>query len=110
VPEDREDWLHVVHPSLYRPVLFAGVEFGVLVLEASTVLGLLFVIGVHVGTVLLAIGYACGVHTVAAGVTAHDPQISQVYLRSLFLRDYYPPHATVSLRAATVRDAVPRIR
>jgi hypothetical protein len=32
-----EDERHIVHASLYRPVLFAGVEFGVLVTEATTV-------------------------------------------------------------------------
>ena len=105
-----DDERHVVHPSLYRPVLFAGVEFGVLVTEATTVLALLFVIGVHVGTVILAVMYAVGVHALAVWVTAGDPQITAVYLRSLFVRDYYPAHGRPQVPSRPIRDALPKVR
>jgi type IV secretory pathway TrbD component len=84
---------NVIHASLYRPVLFAGVEFGVLVTEGTTVSALLIVIGLHVGTVALAIAYAVGVHGVAAWATARDPQITAVALRHALQRDYYPAQA-----------------
>lgn len=100
----------MIHASLYRPVLFAGVEFGVVVAEATTVLALLFVIGIHVGTVVLAGLYVLCVHSAAAWVTARDPQISAVYLRSLFVRDYYPPHGHPRVPPRSVRDALPPAR
>jgi type IV secretory pathway TrbD component len=105
-----EEERHVVHASLYRPVLFAGVEFGVLVTEATTVLALLFVIGVHAGTVVLAVMYAVGVHALAVWVTAGDAQITAVYLRSLFVRDYYPAHGRPHVPSRPIRDALPKVR
>jgi len=105
-----EDERHVVHASLYRPVLFGGVEFGVLVTEATTVLALLFVIGVHAGTVVLAVMYAVGVHALAVWVTAGDAQITAVYLRSLFVRDYYPAHGCLHVPSRPIRDALPKVR
>ena len=45
---------HVIHAALLRPVLVAGVEPAVAIVEATTVFALLFVVGLHVATVLLA--------------------------------------------------------
>jgi type IV secretory pathway TrbD component len=99
--------LQPIHASLYRPILFAGVEPAVAIAEASIVLALLVVVGVHVATVALATLYATAVHTAAAAVTRDDPLISAVYLRSLVARDYYQPHARLTAPAPRVRPAIP---
>jgi type IV secretory pathway TrbD component len=83
----------VIHASLYRPILLAGVEPAVAIAEASVVLALVVVVGVHVATVALAAVYVGAVHAALAACTRDDPRISAVYLRSLLARDYYPPHA-----------------
>jgi type IV secretory pathway TrbD component len=85
--------MSAIHASLYRPVLFAGVEPAVAIAEGSAVLGLVFVAGVHVATLALAALYLVVVHACMARATAADPAIAAVYLRSLATRDYYPPHA-----------------
>lgn len=84
---------HPIHPSLARPILFLGAEPGVVLVEAAVVLALLFVVGVHVATVAVAFFYVTVVHSAVARLTVSDPQISVVYVRSLFARDFYPPHA-----------------
>jgi type IV secretory pathway TrbD component len=83
----------VIHASLYRPVLFAGVEPAVAITEGAATLGLLVVVGLHVSTIVLAAVYVGIVHALAVRATASDPAISAVYIRSLKFRDYYPPHA-----------------
>jgi type IV secretory pathway TrbD component len=83
----------IIHASLHRPVLFAGVEPAVAIAEGSLSLGLLIVVGLHVATIALAVLYLVVVHWAMARVTADDPAIVTVYIRSLRFRDYYPPHA-----------------
>jgi type IV secretory pathway TrbD component len=99
-----------VHSSLWRPILFGGAEPGFVIMEVATVLALLFVVGLHVTTVGLALVYATVVHAAAVWVTAKDPMMSRLYLRSLGMRDYYAPIARTSSRSVPVRAAVPRVR
>jgi len=85
----------VIHASLYRPVLFAGAEPAVVVLEVTTAFALVFGVGLHVATVLLAVFYLTVVHAVMVWVAKQDPQMTALYVRSLATRDFYPPHASV---------------
>jgi type IV secretory pathway TrbD component len=82
-----------IHASLHRPVLFAGVEPAVAILEGAVTLSLLVVVGLHVATIALACFYVLVVHCLMVRATAYDPAIVAVYIRSLAWRDYYPPHA-----------------
>lgn len=85
----------MIHASLYRPVLFAGAEPAVVVLEVTTAFALVFGVGLHVATVLLAVFYLTVVHAVMVWVAKQDPQMTALYVRSLGTRDFYPPHASV---------------
>jgi type IV secretory pathway TrbD component len=96
-----------IHQSLIRPILFAGVEPPVAIIEGAIVLALLVVVGIHLATVGLAALYLTVVHTAMAAATRADPQISAVYLRSLGARDHYPPHARLSAPPSPVRPARP---
>ena len=100
----------MIHASLWRPILFGGAEPSLVITEAAVVLALLFVVGIHIATVALAIVYAVGVHSAAVWVTAKDPQISAIYLRSLTAQDYYPAVARAWARPAQVRAAIPPVR
>src|SRR5688572_29589960 len=84
---------HVIHASLYRPVLFAGAEPAVVVLEMTTAFALVFGIGLHVATVLLAAFYVTVVHSVMVWVAKQDAHMTALYVRSLSARDFYAPHA-----------------
>ena len=102
--------VHVIHPSLYRPVLFAGVEPSVAVLEGTTAFALVFGVGLHVATVLLAVFYLTVVHAVMAWVATQDPQMTVLYVRSLSRRDFYPPHAGVHGAPPPVHPSIPQGR
>jgi len=77
-------------------------------LEVLTAGGLLFGVGFHVVTILLAVFYLTVVHGLMVWIAAQDPQMSQLYLRSLAARDYYPAHGMVGASAITARLSIPR--
>ena len=96
----------MIHASLYRPVLFAGAEPAVVVLEVTTAFALVFGVGLHVATVLLAVFYLTVVHAVMVWVAKQDPQMTALYVRSLVTRDFYPPHASVHGAAPPVHPSI----
>lgn len=98
---------HTIHLSLLRPVLIAGVEPEIAGVEATTVFALLFLVGLHVATILLAAFYLVVVHSIMAWVARQDPAMVRLYLRSLAARDFYPPHARTRASAMSVRPSIP---
>jgi type IV secretory pathway TrbD component len=98
---------HPIHASLYRPVLFLGVEQPVAILEATLVFALLVGVGLHVMTIVLGIVIISVIHPVMARLTTHDPDVTRVYLRSLGAADYYPAHSALMASARPVRPALP---
>jgi len=97
-----------VHASLVRPILFAGVEPAAAALEALTAGLLLFGVGFHVLTIALALFYLTVVHRALAQVASHDPQMSELYFRSLTARDFYAAHASVWTPVPAARPSIPR--
>ena len=100
--------LHVVHASLTRPVLFAGAEPAVVVVEVTTAFALLFGVGLHIATFLLAAFYLTVVHSLMVWVAARDPHMTALYLRSLAARDYYPAQAGVYAPPPVVHPSIPK--
>jgi type IV secretory pathway TrbD component len=101
---------HVMHASLYRPVLIAGAEPAVVVLEMSTAFALVFGVGLHVATVLLAVFYLTVVHSVMVWIAKQDPHMTMLYVRSLGARDFYPSHSAVLTAAPSIAPSIPRGR
>ncbi len=99
---------HVIHPALYRPVLFAGAEPAVVALEVTTAFALVFGVGLHVATVLLAVFYLTVVHAVMVWVATQDPLMTALYVRSLGARDFFPPHTSVHAAPPPVHPSIPR--
>jgi type IV secretory pathway TrbD component len=86
-----------IHASLCRPVLYAGVAPGFLFFEVSAVFLLLFETGIHLLTIGLALFYSLCFHPLAVHLCSKDPQIAELYIRSLRNADYY--EAAPSVRA-----------
>lgn len=99
---------HPIHASLCRPVLFAGAEPAAVIVEVTTAFALVFGVGLHAATLLLAVFYLTVVHGLMVWIAKQDPQMSALYLRSLGARDFYAPHASIRGSTPTVRPAVPR--
>jgi type IV secretory pathway TrbD component len=96
-----------LHPALVRPVLYAGVAPELLFFEASTAFLLLFEVGLHVVTVLLALFYLGVVHPLAVFLCSHDPQVAQLHVRSLRGADHYTPAPAFEARVPPVDPALP---
>ncbi|HEX9485461.1 MAG TPA: VirB3 family type IV secretion system protein [Gemmatimonadales bacterium] len=99
---------HAIHAALHRPVLFAGAEPGVVALEVTTAFALVFGVGLHVATVLLAVFYLTVVHAVMVWVAKQDPQMTALYVRSVVSHDFYPPHASVHSAPPPVHPSIPQ--
>ena len=97
---------HVVHASLYRPVLLAGAEPAVVIVELSTAFALVFGIGLHMATVVLAVLYLTVVHGVMVWVAKQDANMTSLYVRSLAARDFYAPHASIHAATPVVRPSL----
>lgn len=112
VPADVRATEHPLHVSLVRPILYFGVERPVIAFEATLVAGLVFSVGPHLATLLIAAIVVLVLHPTMVWLTARDPQITEVYLRSRAYADYYAPHASLASRRAParVRASVPRVR
>jgi type IV secretory pathway TrbD component len=103
---------HPLHASLVRPIHYFGVERPVVAIEATLVAALLFGVGPHLATLIVAALVLLVIHPTMAWLTARDPQVTEVYLRSRAYADYYAPHASAATRRAAlrVRPSVPHIR
>ena len=100
---------HVIHASLIRPVLFAGAEPAVVIVETCVVFALLFVVGIHVVTVAIAAFWLTVVHSVMVWVAKQEPQMTALYVRSLSGRDFYAPLARAHMSTPTPRPAIPSV-
>jgi|SRR5580693_1457519 hypothetical protein len=98
---------HRIHPSLHRPVLYAGVAPAFLFVEACAVFLLLFEAGVHTATVLLSLFYCAVLHPVALALCARDPQIAELYVRSLAGADFYLAAPGFGARIPPIDPALP---
>ena len=101
---------HPIHASLHRPVLFAGAEPAVVIVEVSTAFALVFGVGFHVATLLLAGFYLTVVHGMMVWVAKQDAQMSALYIRSLGAGDFYAPHAPIRGPTPGAKPALPPTR
>ena len=98
---------HVIHSSLHRPVLMAGVDRGLVIIEATLVTALIVMGGLDWRTLSVAAVLILVLHPAMAWATRTDSMIAEVYVRSLGAQDFYPPVASWRARPAAVRAAIP---
>ena len=110
MPHESRSDAHIVHEALYRPVLFAGAAPEFVIIEVATIFALVFLVGLHIATLVLVVFYATVVHAAAVWVTTQDSQMAAIYLRSLMAKDFYAPHAAPFASTPAVKPAIPRQR
>ncbi len=99
---------HPIHSSLHRPALVAGVDRGLVVVEATLIAALVVMGGLDWRTLSAAALLAMVLHPAMAWATRADPAIAEVYVRSLAAQDFYPPAGGCRARPPAVRPALPR--
>jgi type IV secretory pathway TrbD component len=98
---------HVIHASLYRPVLFAGADPAAVILEVATAFALVFGVGIHIVTLALATFYLTVVHALMVWIAKRDTDMIGLYVRSLSGHDYYLPHAGIHGPAPSPKSSIP---
>ena len=101
---------HAVRQSLVRPMLFLGVERTVIALEATICLALVCGAGPRVPTFAMCAFVVLALHPTMAWLTAKDPQLVEIYLRSRAYRDFYTSHASVRRPGRKPHPSVPPAR
>jgi type IV secretory pathway TrbD component len=99
---------HALHPALYRPVLIGGVAAPFLFLEGCAVFLLLFEAGLHVATLLAAAFYCVLFHPLARRLSARDPQILELAVRSFGSADFYAAQPHIRARMPRLDPPLPR--
>ncbi len=95
-----------IHSSLTRPLLLAGAERELVLINGTAIAALIFGVGFHLASVTVAIVFATVGHWALTRVARHDPQMSRIYIRHVRYQEYYPSRASVKASPAYVFPSV----
>lgn len=95
-----------VHRSLVRPVLFAGGERKLVMLNYTIIVVLLFGAGLNALTISTAIFLATFGHIVLVKFASYDPQFSQIYSRYRHYQEWYSAQPSVFCNHHPVKPSV----
>ena len=84
-----------IHLSLTRPLLLAGAERELVLVNGTAIAALVFGVGFHWASVTMAIVLATAGHWGLTRAAKHDPQMSRIYVRHIRYQEYYPARASV---------------
>ncbi|MGK7344870.1 MAG: VirB3 family type IV secretion system protein [Candidatus Nitrospinota bacterium M3_3B_026] len=97
---------NTVHQSLVRSPLFAGVEFGILLMEVGISVALLFVANFSPMAILPCLLVGLGIHIPIRRLLRSDPQFLQVLAASLPHRVYYGPVSDIRVPLPKRRSCI----
>src|SRR5438034_1618080 len=84
-----------IHLALTRPLLLAGAERELVLMNGTIIAALIFGVGFHCASLTMAILLATVGHCGLTRPANHDPQLSRVYVRHIRYQEYYPARAAV---------------
>ena len=84
-----------IHQSLSRPLLLAGAERALVLVNGTLIAALIFGVGVHWASLGMAALLATLGHWALTRAARHDPQLSRIYVRHVRYQEYYPARAAV---------------
>jgi type IV secretory pathway TrbD component len=92
-----------IHRSLSRPILLAGGERELVMVNAVIVAALVFGAGFTLPALLTAALFGVLGHLALVRMAKLDPQLRAVYARHIHYQDYYPARASEHAPPALVR-------
>src|SRR5438874_9256322 len=95
-----------IHLSLTRPLLLAGAERELVLVNGTIIAALVFGVGFHWASLTMAILLGTVGHWGLTRAAKHDPQLSRVYVRHIRYQEYYPARAAVQAPPAYVFPSV----
>lgn len=101
---------HAIRQSLVRPMLYLGVERTVIALEATICLALICGAGPRLPTFAICAFVVVVVHPTVAWLTAKDPVVVEIYMRSRAYRDFYTAHPMILCAGRRAHPSIPSPR
>src|SRR2546427_140608 len=95
-----------IHLSLTRPLLLAGAERELVLMNGTLIAALIFGVGFYWASLTMAVLLATVGHWGLTRAAKHDPQLSRVYVRHIRYQEYYPARAAVQSLPAYVFPSV----
>src|SRR5438552_2092172 len=95
-----------IHLALTRPLLLAGAERELVLVNGTIIAALIFGVGFHWASLTVAILLATVGHWGLTRAAKHDPQLSRVYVRHIRYQEYYPARAAVQAAPGYVFPSV----
>lgn len=86
--------------SLVRPILLAGADRTLVLINMTCIVMLIFGVGLHWLTIILALFFAVIGHSILVRVAKYDPYFSKIYLRHIRYHDFYPAKSSVLSKSA----------
>ena len=95
-----------IHPSLIRPLLLAGAERELVLVNGTLIAALLFGVGFHWVSLTIAGLLATGGHWALTRAAKYDPRLSRIYVRHVRYQPYYPARPLTEAPPAWVYPSV----
>jgi type IV secretory pathway TrbD component len=95
-----------IHASLTRPLLLAGAERELVLINGTAIAALIFGVGFHWASLTVAGLFATVGHWALTRVAKHDPQMSRIYIRHVRYQEHYPARASAKAAPAYVFPSV----
>lgn len=95
-----------IHPSLTRPLLLAGAERELVLVNGTIIAALIFGVGAHWASLTMAGLLATVGHWALTRAATHDPHLSRIYVRHIRYQAAYPAQARVQAPPAYVYPSV----
>lgn len=92
-----------IHRSLSRPILMAGGERELVMVNGVIVAALIFGAGFTIPALAVAALFGVVGHLALVKMAQLDPQLRAVYSRHIHYQDYYPSQASEQAPAALMR-------
>lgn len=93
-----------IHRSLSRPILMAGGERELVMVNGVIVAALIFGAGFTLPALIMAALFGIVGHLALVRMAQLDPQLRAVYSRHIHYQDYYPARASEQAPPALVRN------
>jgi len=96
-----------LHRALLRPMLLAGGERRLVILNMTLIAVLLLGLGIHYITLILALFLATIGHWCLVHAAKEDSMMSSIYLRHIRYKDIYLAASTVHVKVKCTHKALP---
>ncbi len=97
-----------IHRSLLRPILFAGGERKLMMMNYTLIITLIFGARINSLTVLSSTLLFTAGHMCLIKLANYDPQFSLIYLRYRRYQDWYPAQSSITNKNHPVIPAIQR--